>query len=133
MPHRVAKWALTCVTRGRYLGASHSFKMCCRWSVTSRGPWETDLRFRFRGLLLVVRDACGLNQGRVKSVVVAHFVDKALAAHLSIQVTHGAVWRFDPLHHPVVAPNLRLFVELAVVRSEEHTSELQSLRHLVCR
>src|ERR1017187_7201079 len=116
MQQQVAKWALTCVTRGSYLGASHSFKMCCRRSVTSRGPWEKDLRFRFRGLLLVVRDAFGLEQRRVKSGVVAHTVDKALAAHLAIQVTHGAVGRFDPLHHPVVAPNLRLFVELAVVR-----------------
>src|ERR1039458_977626 len=32
-----------------------------------------------------------------------------------------------------IAPRTILSVSLAVKRSEEHTSELQSLRHLVCR
>src|SRR5438045_8052437 len=31
------------------------------------------------------------------------------------------------------SPIAPVWVELAAVRSEEHTSELQSLRHLVCR
>src|SRR5436853_2053636 len=41
-----------------------------------------------------------------------------------------------PLHDgrlPVEVECQALFCRQAVVRSEEHTSELQSLRHLVCR
>src|SRR5262245_25900020 len=59
-------------------------------------------------------------------------------------------WVDEIVHHPaildavedVIGPDIRLFHlsvwpknagDAAYVRSEEHTSELQSLRHLVCR
>src|SRR5205814_7481390 len=38
----------------------------------------------------------------------------------------GTLVRADTAQHPVLIPDL-------AARSEEHTSELQSLRHLVCR
>src|SRR5262245_64471758 len=45
----------------------------------------------------------------------------------------------DLLAHPLLeerlgrGPEVELGIELATERSEEHTSELQSLRHIVCR
>src|SRR5262245_42539038 len=44
----------------------------------------------------------------------------------SAEVGDGATMVFGPDRNKVVLPDLQLF------RSEEHTSELQSLRHLVC-
>src|SRR5205814_10651209 len=51
-------------------------------------------------------------------------VEEAVAA-----MKEGA---FDFLQKPVDLEHLKLLVQRAA-RSEEHTSELQSLRHLVCR
>src|SRR5262245_38147330 len=56
-----------------------------------------------------------------------------------VPISVGAYVPFWLLAHPSVpARNLKEFVEFAKqtkepLRSEEHTSELQSLRHLVCR
>src|SRR2546422_6906811 len=43
---------------------------------------------------------------------------------------HSRIWPFDS-SEPIVRPMLRRLVQSA--RSEEHTSELQSRLHLVCR
>src|ERR1035438_413674 len=51
----------------------------------------------------------------------------------------GAVMATRPASMPLQAmvisglPNFQYQKSIAVARSEEHTSELQSLRHLVCR
>src|ERR1035438_8446588 len=45
-------------------------------------------------------------------------------------ITHQDVWMMKRMGEPVVSPDGRWIV---FSRSEEHTSELQSLRHLVCR
>src|SRR5262245_63919836 len=44
---------------------------------------------------------------------------------------HEPIVLFEPPALPIRLRNGRC--ELSVLRSEEHTSELQSLRHLVCR
>src|SRR5205814_8660309 len=58
----------------------------------------------------------------------------------TLQVMLGVLAFGLPLREAVVAPRVHdqatppvLAVEAGVERSEEHTSELQSLRHLVCR
>src|SRR5437899_5515911 len=45
--------------------------------------------------------------------------------------THQRLDQLTASHHKQIARSLPL--ELIETRSEEHTSELQSLRHLVCR
>src|SRR5262245_19058041 len=60
-------------------------------------------------------------------------VDELLTEHLPVSVTAG---RYGPVEFLLVAPATAVTeLEPAIdrVRSEEHTSELQSLRHLVCR
>src|SRR5471030_3525317 len=47
-----------------------------------------------------------------------------LSLHDALPIYSSSQWR----DHEVVEPGIRL-----PIRSEEHTSELQSLRHLVCR
>src|SRR5205814_10438260 len=39
----------------------------------------------------------------------------------------------NPLNGNVAEPNGTMIIDITNPRSEEHTSELQSLRHLVCR
>src|SRR5262245_62505878 len=57
-----------------------------------------------------------------------HDLRSGLAAQL-LELLHGALDRLAR----ELAELLRRFLERARARSEEHTSELQSLRHLVCR
>src|SRR5258705_672680 len=49
---------------------------------------------------------------------------------LSFKLTGKRIFAMSPLHHHF---ELVGWKENTVIRSEEHTSELQSLRHLVCR
>src|SRR5438045_7146045 len=42
-------------------------------------------------------------------------------------------FEIDPKTAAAIPPRLTVFKKVAMERSEEHTSELQSLRHLVCR
>src|SRR5258705_7951461 len=56
--------------------------------------------------------------------------------HRDLASTGSAIGRGDFLRYSLGAGALALFGcggSLADIRSEEHTSELQSLRHLVCR
>src|SRR5205814_9229707 len=51
-------------------------------------------------------------------------------AQLALPSAYTATSRFS---HPVKGARMSLAPDLLEIRSEEHTSELQSLRHLVCR
>src|SRR5205814_9659719 len=56
-----------------------------------------------------------------------------------VDVVEAAGDRIDTVYLPKVEPGAdvqfldRLLAQIELARSEEHTSELQSLRHLVCR
>src|ERR1035441_10722090 len=93
------------------------------------------------------RHGCILRQGTKESQVSSHRVDEVGVAGKSapwgaIEVTTGKPWRGVSqgaaltLALALCAPSIALALDPGKnidQRSEEHTSELQSLRHLVCR
>src|SRR5262245_31926089 len=94
---------------------------------------------------LLARDEPAVISGAASSITDAHVRD-ALAAHfvvwLDISLDTLAARVEQKQHRPQFAGTPREYLELQVLaqrprelraRSEEHTSELQSLRHLVCR
>src|SRR5262245_62486288 len=85
--------------------------------------------------LLVER---GLFESRAKaqSAIAAGRVtaDDVVVAKPSEEISADAVLRAEPAHPYVSRGGVKLAAALDHFRrSEEHTSELQSLRHLVCR
>src|SRR2546422_4366654 len=62
---------------------------------------------------------------------IAYFIDTPVFAHVVLRVVTGAVLRLG--HFNVEAGHLLEAGPRASERSEEHTSELQSRLHLVCR
>src|SRR5262249_57259224 len=60
--------------------------------------------------------------------------DAELRARSHVALEHFAIVAdlLDDAHRPVLGQT-ELFAEIALDRSEEHTSELQSLTNLVCR
>src|SRR5262245_62432419 len=70
----------------------------------------------------------------VLSSIVTFFVNDTATAGISTLSLHDALPILDPERRRAGRHGLRRGVEPSEpVRSEEHTSELQSLRHLVCR
>src|SRR2546430_1751280 len=75
-------------------------------------------------------------QDSVNEVVTSAFYYYLGACCLVILATHisvGPVSRFFSIHNNVLADFKSLFLLAGIVRSEEHTSELQSQSNLVCR
>src|SRR5262245_31526056 len=61
------------------------------------------------------------------------YVDKILRGAKPADLPVEQPTKFDLVINLITAKALGLQVPPALLRSEEHTSELQSLRHLVCR
>src|SRR5205814_4455624 len=64
---------------------------------------------------------------------ISQVTDDPVAARLAIGQGISALRRADDCNGARVHEEREIASSVAVVRSEEHTSELQSLRHLVCR
>src|SRR5205814_7570739 len=66
-------------------------------------------------------------------VNLAHGAFYAFGAYLSVEITKYLGFGAAVVLSPVAVAILGILFERFILRSEEHTSELQSLRHLVCR
>src|SRR5205814_10028660 len=99
----------------------------CVFSSQTPSPPPTSTLFPYTTLFRShLRSARGGVPGAPAPAV--HGLQSARAAAVARQVALQAAAGVSPHRHPAVRRETP-----AAARSEEHTSELQSLRHLVCR
>src|ERR1035438_7760703 len=93
-------------------------------ALLERQPWEQGWRFNLPGYALLQGD---IPDKLIYKLLVRH----RMARTIWLNAYHPAKnWMIKEKHRGFC---WRLLAQCALARSEEHTSELQSLRHLVCR
>src|SRR5437899_5255079 len=113
------------------------YESCVAWVEVDLAAYRhnlSEVARHTRTRVLAVVKANGYGHGIVP---IARAAVEARAAHLGVaMVAEGVRLRqagVDGIPILVMGASLEAQADLVAARSEEHTSELQSLRHLVCR